>query len=89
MTAINYFLQTFRTKSTHISHRKNLAEHWDLTNTGNFLSKDVTSGIYCIVSSMGGFNFMVAADGIQHLQRQFYLLAERGTNIYGNSIVIL
>jgi hypothetical protein len=37
-TAINYFLQTFRTESTHISHRKNLA---DMPNTGIFYSKDV------------------------------------------------
>jgi hypothetical protein len=25
------------------SHRKNLAEHWDLPNTGIFYSKDVAS----------------------------------------------
>jgi hypothetical protein len=43
-TAINYFLQMFRTLSTEISPRKNLAEHWDLPNTGIFYSKDVTSG---------------------------------------------
>jgi hypothetical protein len=29
--------------NTHISHRKNLAEHWDLPNTGIFYSKDVAS----------------------------------------------
>jgi hypothetical protein len=40
-TAIKDFLQTFRTKSTHISLRKNLAKHWDLPNTGIFYSKDV------------------------------------------------
>jgi hypothetical protein len=30
-TAINYFLQMFRTQSTHISDRKILAEHWNST----------------------------------------------------------
>jgi hypothetical protein len=45
-TSINYFLQTFRTLSTHISHRKNLAEHWDLPNTGIFYSKNVVSMWY-------------------------------------------
>jgi hypothetical protein len=40
------FLQTFCTKSTHISHRKNLAEHWDLPNTGIFYSKDVASVLF-------------------------------------------
>jgi hypothetical protein len=29
--------------SIHISHRKNLAEHWDLPNTGIFYSKDVAA----------------------------------------------
>jgi hypothetical protein len=42
-TAINYFFHKFRTKSTHISHRKNLAEHWDLPNTGIFYSQDIAS----------------------------------------------
>jgi hypothetical protein len=36
-TSINYFfLQTFRTQSFHIAHRKKLAEHWDLSNIGIF-----------------------------------------------------
>jgi hypothetical protein len=38
-TAINYFLQTFRTSSTHISHRKNLAEYWDLRTLEFSISK--------------------------------------------------
>jgi hypothetical protein len=37
--AINFFFKRF----THISHRKNLAEHWDLPNTGIFYSKEVAS----------------------------------------------
>jgi hypothetical protein len=45
-TAINYFfLQMFSTKSTHISHRKNEAELWDLPNTWTFYSKDVASAM--------------------------------------------
>jgi hypothetical protein len=40
-TAINYLLQTFHTLSTHISDRKNVAEHWDLPNTGILYAKSV------------------------------------------------
>jgi hypothetical protein len=42
-TAINYFLHVLHIIYTHISHRKNLAEQWDLPNTGIFYSKDVAS----------------------------------------------
>jgi hypothetical protein len=35
----------FSTKSTHISHRKNEAELWDLPNTWTFYSKDVASAM--------------------------------------------
>jgi hypothetical protein len=35
----------FRTQSTPISHRKSLAEHWDLPNSGIFYFKDVASAV--------------------------------------------
>jgi hypothetical protein len=50
-TAINYFLQTFCVYSTHVSHRKNVAEHWDLPNTGIFFSKDVASAYSYVYGS--------------------------------------
>jgi hypothetical protein len=51
MTAINYFfLQTFCSKSSQISFKKNLAEHWDLPNTGIFYSKDVASVVHSVLS---------------------------------------
>jgi hypothetical protein len=45
MTAINYFFVTnvLHIIYTHIFHRKNLAKHGDLQNTGIFYSKDLAS----------------------------------------------
>jgi hypothetical protein len=45
-TAINYFFyKRFAQKLAKLLLSKNLAEHWDLPNTGIFYSKDVASGI--------------------------------------------
>jgi hypothetical protein len=44
-TAINYFFyKHFAQNPAKFLLSKNLAEHWDLPNTGIFYSKDVASG---------------------------------------------
>jgi hypothetical protein len=44
-TAINYFFyKRFAQNLAKFLLTKNLAEHWDLPNTGIFYSKDVASG---------------------------------------------
>jgi hypothetical protein len=43
-TVINYFFyKRFAHNLPIFSHKKNLAEHWGLPNTGIFFSKDVAS----------------------------------------------
>jgi hypothetical protein len=45
-TALNYFFyKRFAHYLPIFIIRKNLAEHWDLPNTGIFYSKDVASGL--------------------------------------------
>jgi hypothetical protein len=42
-TAINFFYKRYAHNYTHVSHRKNLADRWDLPNAGILYSKDVAS----------------------------------------------